>query len=105
MTACTFSAIALPERPGQAFDIAVEGEKIKAIEPVAGAAEWLALPPLADLHLHASRAFTIGDSLPKNFDDAIALVSAMAENFTAADYQRQATRLFTQIQAKGTVHA
>ncbi|GAB4149880.1 MAG: amidohydrolase family protein [Sphingomonadales bacterium] len=65
----------------------------------------MALPPLADLHLHANRAFTIGDALPKDFDDAITLVTAMAHDFTAIDYQRQASRLFGQIASKGTAHA
>lgn len=105
MSDTLFKGIALSDRPGQVFDIAVAGGQITSIAAVAGVAQWVALPPLADLHLHANRAFTIGGSVPKNFDDAIALVTATARDFTAADYQRQASRLFAQIMSKGTAHA
>lgn len=102
MSGSIFRDVILPTRPRLVFDIAVESGKIAAIERGPGPARWVALPALADMHLHANRAFTLGSERPRDFEHAIALVTAMTASFDSAAYERQARRLFARLVEKGT---
>ncbi len=105
MTQAAYKDVALPTRPGQSFDLHIEAGRIAAIKPAAGPARWVALPPLADMHLHANRAFTLGPELPRDFEHAVALVAEMITSFDTAAYERQARRLFSRLVDKGTAVA
>ncbi len=64
--------------------------------------QWLCLPPLADLHLHANRAYTIQDRRPVNFDDAVNMTLHLFKDFSTEAYRRQALRLFKASLSHGT---
>ena len=85
------------------FDVVVEHARIARIE------NWsprppdvLLLPPLADLHLHANRAFSIGATLPSSLDQVIQMTVETFRNHRAADYARHAARLFREALRHGT---
>ena len=98
-----FAAVGVPGRPGESVDLVVKAGRIERFErrsqkpPV-----WTLLPPLADLHVHSNRAFTIGPTQPSSLEHAIHMAQDMYLHFSEADYARQAERLFAQAVDKGT---
>ena len=86
--------------------ISIANDRIAAITSVpgeaAGKAEWLCLPPLADLHVHANRAFTPPDTRPVGLADAARKVRAVMESFTQDDYYRQSCLLLEAARRHGT---
>ncbi|MDJ0749452.1 MAG: amidohydrolase family protein [Woeseiaceae bacterium] len=83
-------------------DLTLRDGNITAINAGSGEAEWVCLPPLADLHVHANRAFTPSDSRPKGLEDAARQVASVFASFTADDYHRHAEMLIRAAYAKGT---
>jgi len=97
-----FAALGFAARADRAFDLTIRDGRIAAIEPRSGPAQWMLLPPLADLHVHANRAYTLGSTSPISFEHAVELAHQQFRNFTAEDYARQARRLFATCLAHGT---
>jgi cytosine deaminase len=62
----------------------------------------LALPPLADLHVHADRAFARGPRPARSLADAIDLVREIKLASSEDDVRRRAQRLFETALAHGT---
>ena len=93
----------MPTKAGQSFTVTVAGERIESVVHTPGErAQWLCFPPLADLHVHANRAFTVGAALPNSLSHAVELMLAMAQRATVDDYERNASRLFEQACRHGT---
>jgi cytosine/creatinine deaminase len=90
----TIGAVSLPGASG-VFSLTLRNGAIASIRPAeqVGAAAWLVLPGLVNLHAHADRAFTVQTFRPKSFADALAAASAARAEFTAADVEARATRL------------
>ena len=83
-------------------DLTIEAGRVSAIRESARAAEWVCLPPLADLHVHANRAFTPPESRPRGLEDAVRKVAGVFDAFTAEDYRRHAGLLFDAAFRHGT---
>lgn len=66
------------------------------------AAQWVALPPLFDCHVHANRAFSLAGAHPGSFDDAVEMTRRLFATLTAEDCQGYADQLFRRAFAKGT---
>jgi cytosine deaminase len=98
----TFAAVGLATRADVVFNLSIRAAKIAALEPCAGPARWMLLPPLADLHVHANRAYTLGSTSPTSFEHALELAHEQFRDFAAEDYARQARRLFATCLAHGT---
>jgi len=77
----------------ETFDLYVRNGVISAIVPASGAATWLCTPPLADLHVHANRAFTPPRSRPRGLDDAVSKVAGLFSSFESEDYEHHARML------------
>jgi cytosine deaminase len=97
-----FANVHLPLEPSASFDIVVRGGRIERLERHSGEPQWVLFPPLADLHVHANRAFTAAPMSPSSLDHAIHLVEALFRDFGEADYCRQAKRLFAESLRWGT---
>jgi cytosine/creatinine deaminase len=98
-----FRHVGMPTQPGKSFAITVAGERIESVVATPGErTQWVCFPPLADLHVHANRAFTLGASLPRSLSDAIKLTLEMAQRATVDDYERNASRLFEYACRHGT---
>lgn len=78
---------------GRVVDLTVCDGRLRAIHPTAKAAEWVCLPPLADLHVHANRAFTPSAVRPEGLTDAARNVREIFASFSRDDYQRHAEML------------
>jgi len=85
-----------------ACDIVVEGGRIARIVRHARKPEWVLFPPLADLHVHANRAYTRASTAPSSLDHAIQTVEEIFRGFGEADYARQALLLFSAARRHGT---
>jgi len=99
---CTFAAVGLAAQADAVFDLTIRAGRIAALEPRAGPALWMLLPPLADLHVHANRAYTAGPTSPTSFEQAVEMTQVLFRDFTAEDYARQARRLFAESLRHGT---
>jgi len=97
-----FANVRLPLESAGCVDLVVRDGRIARFERHSGAPEWVLLPPLADLHVHANRAFTEVSTLPSSLDHAIEMVEGLFQVFGEADYERQAKRLFVAAQRHGT---
>ena len=87
---------------GGVRDLTTSGGLITGISQAGAAAEFVCLPPLADLHVHANRAYTPPERHPRGLEDAVRQVEQVLETFTAADYRRHAGLLFDAAWRKGT---
>ncbi|NNM01499.1 MAG: hypothetical protein HKO62_12170, partial [Gammaproteobacteria bacterium] len=85
-----------------AADVLIREKRIAAIRPVDAAPRWFCLPPLADLHVHANRAYTPAEVRPESLADAVINVRKLLDAFTEDDHRRQARRLADHAWAKGT---
>jgi cytosine deaminase len=75
---------------------------IAAIEPDSGAAQWVALPGLVNLHAHADRSFALRDaSRPASLQDALRAAAIGRAAFTTDDVRTRATRFFERSVAHG----
>ena len=98
-----YRPIGMPRGHAGSFAVAVEHGRIARIDNVsAQPAHSIMLPPLADLHVHASRAFSIGEVLPASLEQAIEMSVTTFMNHRAADYARHAERLFAAAFRHGT---
>ena len=98
-----FGSIGMLGEPDGSFDLVVKAGRIVRIERRSHApVEWMLFPPLADMHVHANRAFTIGPEIPSSLEDAICIWRKLCRDFTEADYARHATQLFAHAFGKGT---
>jgi len=86
----------------EACDVVIENGRVAAIEDSGDTGKWLCLPPLADLHVHANRAFTPPAARPKGLDDAVQNVAAIFDSFSTSDYQRHASLLYKAALENGT---
>src|SRR6516164_11680500 len=82
---CTFAAVGLAAQADAVFDLTIRAGRIAALEPRAGPALWMLLPPLADLHVHANRAYTAGPTSPTSFEQAVEMTQVLFRDFTAGD--------------------
>lgn len=91
----TIDAVALPGRGGT-FSVTLRDGSIAAIRPgeQTGAAAWLGLPGLVNLHAHADRAYTVQSFRPRSLTDAVAAAATARARFTAVDVAARATQLF-----------
>jgi len=87
-----------------ACDVVVRGGRITRLERHTREPQWVLLPPLADLHVHANRAYTTVSHAPASLDHAIHSVEEIFRNFSAADYARRAELLFAAAYGQGTTH-
>jgi len=95
-------AVALPGERG-AYDITIAAGRIASITARPGTAPgWVSLPPLADLHVHANRAFSIGDRFARSFDDAVAMTRTLFSDMDEDYCRRASLALFEQSLSKGT---
>lgn len=85
-----------------AVDVRVADGRIESIHKVATTPSWYCLPPLADLHVHACRAFTTAHPRPRGLEDAVRNVQALFETFEVEDYRRHASRLLEAAFRHGT---
>lgn len=79
-----------------------ENGRITAIEERSGDAEWVALPPLADLHHHANRAFTPRHGQIRSLKDAVKQAGRLFEKFGENEYAQHAARLYRLARSRGT---
>ena len=99
----TFHRVGIPGTPGGSFDLVVKAGRIAGFERhCREPAQWMLLPPLADLHVHANRAFTLGSELPTSLEHAIRMAREVFATMTGREYDAQATRFFRQAFSKGT---
>jgi cytosine deaminase len=97
-----FANVRLPLEPASCVDIVIERGRIAGIERHAREPEWMLFPPLADLHVHANRAYTASPTAPSSLDHAIQLVEGLFREFGEAEYARQARLLFAKALGYGT---
>ncbi|CAN7774228.1 amidohydrolase family protein [Variovorax sp. LjRoot175] len=95
-------SVALIDRAGS-FDLALEGERVRAISAVADAAppRWLAMPSLVNLHAHANRAYAAPAQRPLSLGDAVLSAKRERASATVEDIQSRATRLMRRSIAHG----
>ncbi|RDI75527.1 Cytosine deaminase/metal-dependent hydrolase [Gaiella occulta] len=86
-----------------AFTLGLEDGRIASVTPAVGAPLRLALPALADLHVHADRAFARGPRPPRSLADAVELVREIKLASSEDDVRERATRLFARALAHGTL--
>ncbi len=86
----------------EVFNIRIEDGHIAAISPSGDAAEYLCIPPLADLHVHANRAFTRPELRPRGLEDAVRNVARVFDAFSEEDYRRHAGLLIGAAYRHGT---
>ncbi len=99
----TFQGVGYPVGTHGSFDLVIAAGRIERIEHHASRpAKWMLFPPLADLHVHANRAFTIGSVLPTSLEHAIQMAHEVFREFDVADYARHAERLFARALQHGT---
>ena len=84
------------------FSLTVRDNRVDGITAVTGKAEWLCLPPLADLHVHANRAFTPPAVHPVGLEDAARNVREVLESFTEDDFYRQSCALIEAARRRAT---
>ncbi len=99
--ATRLSRVAFADAAG-AFDLTIRDGRVVEIQRAPGDAEWLCLPPLADLHVHANRAFTLPPARPQNLEDAARMAGEVFGSFRESDYHRQAARLIDAARRRGT---
>lgn len=99
---CTFAAVGMAAQADAVFDLTIRAGRVAALDPCPGPARWMLLPPLADLHVHANRAYTVGSTSPTSFEQAVEMTQVLFRDFTAEDYARQAHRLFAESLRHGT---
>jgi cytosine deaminase len=99
----TIGAVSLPGQSG-VFSLTLRNGLVASIRPAeqAGEAAWLVLPGLVNLHAHADRAFIVQTFRPKSFADALEAAGAARAEFTAADVEARAMRLFERAVGHGT---
>jgi cytosine deaminase len=97
-----FADVRLPLEPAVCADVVVEGGRIARIERHSREPQWMLFPPLADLHVHANRAYIAAPTPPASLDHAIQMVDEIFREFHEADYARQASRLFAKAVMCGT---
>jgi cytosine/creatinine deaminase len=85
--------VSLSGRPG-AFNLEIRDGVVLAVRPADEPTGRTALPALADLHLHADRAFLRPPGPPRSLEDAIATTLRLREAASAEDVRRRARRLF-----------
>ena len=88
----------------EAHQVVLKDGRVHEIVMQDGPVQWIGLPPLSDVHMHANRAFTIPGKRPENFEDAINMTLQLFEGFTTNDYARQARRLFERAFHHGTTY-
>src|SRR5215472_18430649 len=91
---CTYEAVGLAAQADAVFDLTIQAGRVATLEPRTGPARWMLLPPLADLHLHANRAYTAGSTSATSLEQAVEMTQVLFRDFTTEDYARHAYRLF-----------
>jgi cytosine deaminase len=99
---CTYAAVGLAAQADAVFDLTIQAGRVATLEPRAGPARWMLLPPLADLHVHANRAYTAGPTSATSLEQAVEMTQVLFRDFTSEDYARQAHRLFAASLGHGT---
>jgi len=97
-----FANVRLPLESAGCVDVVVRDRRIARFERHSRVPEWVLLPPLADLHVHANRAFTSVTTPPSSLDHAIDMVEELFRAYGEADYERQAKLLFAAALRHGT---
>lgn len=105
MSIRAFPGVVLPGHEHETVTIHVADGVIGAITPSHGPSQWMALPPLADLHLHACRAYTLAGPPPRDFADAVAIATRRAGELDVTDYRTAATRMFAAAARHGTARS
>ncbi len=85
-----------------ACDVVVRGGRITRLERHTREPQWVLLPPLADLHVHANRAYTTASMATASLEHAIHTVEDIFRDFSETDYARQAGMLFAAARRHGT---
>ncbi|MGK6310656.1 amidohydrolase family protein [Variovorax sp. DT-64] len=95
-------SVALVDRAGS-FDLALEGERVRAVLSSASAAppRWLAMPSLVNLHAHANRAYAASSQRPASLGDAVACARRERADASAEVARARAARLFDRSIAHG----
>jgi cytosine deaminase len=93
--------VVLPGRTG-VQELELADGRIAAIRSIDAPSGRLALPALADLHVHADRAFALGPRPPRSLGDAIELVSQIKREATVEQVEARARRLFEAALGHGT---
>ena len=83
-------------------DLHIDGSRISQVIPRSGVADWVALPPLFDAHVHANRSYTLDQHIPASFADAVRLTLETFAEFSADQYESHARRLFVESLRHGT---
>ena len=91
--------------PGVAgtFELDVVDRQIATIRQVDAERPRLALPPFADLHVHADRAYAGGPRPPRSLADAVELVTEVKRASTEEAVRERALRLLRRALAHGTL--
>jgi cytosine/creatinine deaminase len=96
--------VVLPGAAGT-FELDIAEGQIATIRPVDAERPRLALPPFADLHVHADRAYAGGPRPPRSLADAVELVSEVKRASTEEAVRERAVRLLRRALAHGTLRA
>jgi cytosine/creatinine deaminase len=88
-------SVALCDKAGS-FDITLDGDRVGAIAPAAGAAspQWLALPALVNPHAHANRAFCAPAGRPASLADAVDAARRERATAGSAEIRERALQFF-----------
>ncbi len=93
--------VVFADSPG-VFSLTLRDGRIEALTAGSGEGEWLCLPPLTDLHVHANRAFTPPAVHPVGLEDAARNVREVLESFTEDDFYRQSRLLIEAARRRAT---
>jgi cytosine deaminase len=104
LTSPGLGPVVLPGREG-VHELELAEGRIAAIRPSTAGGGRLCLPALADLHLHADRAYGQGPRPPRSLEDAVEIVQAVRARATYDSIHGQATRLLTRSLAHGALRA
>ena len=94
--------VVLPGAAGT-FELDIAEGQIATIRPVDAERPRLALPPFADLHVHADRAYAGGPRPPRSLADAVELVTEVKRASTEEAVRERALRLLRRALAHGTL--
>ena len=88
---------------GAVADVTVAGGRIAAIDPAAGPAQAMLLPPLVDAHVHLDKTHAVDriPARPKSLSEAIDLAAADKARWTDADLRARASRALAEAEAHG----
>lgn len=86
----------------QPIEITLSHGKVSEKKETDGPISLICLPPLVDIHMHANRAFSLGQVKPESFEHSIQLTTEIFKDFDAQRYCLHATKLFERAYSHGT---